>query len=81
MNGITVSVILPTYNEAENIIIAINRIDAVLEGYRYEIIVVDDNSPDGTWKIAKDASRSRHNLNVIRRLHERGLSSAVLDGF
>ena len=43
-----ISVIIPTYNESENIIGLIDEVQSQLEGYDYEIIVVDDNSPDGT---------------------------------
>ena len=46
-----ISIILPTYNEAENIEIAINKIHQVLGDRNFEIIVVDDNSPDKTWEI------------------------------
>ncbi len=71
-----VSIILPTYNEKENIQ---KIIEAILSQARNaEIIVVDDNSPDGTWKIAEGMKRK--NVSVIRRMNERGLASAVASG-
>ncbi len=76
----TISVILPTYNESENLPIAADRISRSLSEYDYEIIVVDDNSPDRTWEIAEDLREKNPRLKVIRRLDGKGLSSAVLTG-
>ncbi|MBI2573097.1 polyprenol monophosphomannose synthase [Candidatus Woesearchaeota archaeon] len=70
-----VSVVLPSYNEKENIVEAIERISAALKDDLHEIIIVDDNSPDLTWKIAQDLNDPK--VRVIRRLHERGLASAL----
>ncbi|MBX7057687.1 MAG: glycosyltransferase family 2 protein [Leptospirales bacterium] len=75
-----VSLILPTYNEAENLPILLQRLAEALKGRRYEIIVVDDNSPDRTWDAASRASQADDHIQVIRRFEERGLSSAVLTG-
>lgn len=80
MSQPTVSVIIPTYNEAENIPILLDRLGQTLADIPHEIIVVDDNSPDGTWQVAEKISLNRANLRVIRRLNERGLSSAVVAG-
>lgn len=76
----TVSVIVPTYNEAENIETVIDRLTSVLTGHDYEIIVVDDDSPDGTWRLVADRASSDDRVRVVRRLDRRGLSSAILDG-
>ena len=83
MNGLTspsVSVIVPTYNEAENVVDILRRLSSTLTERSYEIIVVDDDSPDGTWRIARDYSADNPHVKVIRRLGDRGLSSAVLAG-
>ncbi|WP_342788403.1 polyprenol monophosphomannose synthase [Desulfurococcus sp.] len=76
-----VSILLPTYNERENIGILIPLIDSVLrgEGIEYEIIVIDDNSPDGTAEEALKLS-SRYNVKVLKRPGRLGLSSAIHDG-
>ena len=72
------SLILPTYNEAENMPSLLERISRSIM-VDYEIIVIDDNSPDMTWKVAERLSQ-RYPLRVIRRQRKKGLSSAVLRG-
>ncbi len=72
-----VSIILATYNESENISDIINAIFASLPD-PLEIIVVDDNSPDETWKIAQEMGDRR--VKVIRRVRTRGLASAINRG-
>lgn len=78
------SLVIPTYNEEENLRPLIHRLtellDAVLPG-RYELIVVDDNSPDQTWKYAEILATDYSQLRVVRRVQERGLSSAVVRGW
>lgn len=75
-----ISVILPTYNEAENIAAAIARIHAVLGDASHEIIVSDDDSPDKTWQHAM-ALTAEYPVKVLRRTTDRGLYPAVMDGF
>ncbi|NJE77222.1 glycosyltransferase [Thermococcus sp. ES12] len=75
-----ISVIVPTYNERENLEELFDRISRALDGYDYEIIIVDDDSPDGTWEFAQRLGE-RYPVRVIRRTRERGLSSAVIRGF
>ncbi len=77
-----VSIVVPTYNERENLPILLERINRVMKGFEFEVIVVDDNSPDGTWALAEKLARDRYPwLRVIRRIGERGLASAVVRGF
>jgi dolichol-phosphate mannosyltransferase len=81
---IILSVVLPTFNESKNIEEMVRRLDHVLHssfGEAYELIVVDDNSPDGTWNIAAGLTLKYPHLRVIRRQNERGLSSAVIRGW
>jgi dolichol-phosphate mannosyltransferase len=77
-----VSIVLPTLNEKENIEIIIPLIASVLEkdDYQYEIIVVDDNSTDGTAEAAR-AFADRYRIFVHVREHEKGLASAAIYGF
>ncbi len=74
------SLIVPTYNESENITALVERVHSALSGYSYEIIVVDDNSPDGTADLAKSLS-NKYPVKVVVRTRERGLATAVVAGF
>jgi dolichol-phosphate mannosyltransferase len=80
---IEVSLIIPTYNERDNIGSLIQQVYAVLKntGRAFEIIVVDDDSPDGTWQVVQEMRRGYPELHVLRRMHERGLARAVLRGW
>ena len=81
-----VSIIIPTYNESENIIQVLKSIGEHLpEDIAAEALVVDDNSPDGTGKIVEDYITDAHNeigydIEVMHRKTKSGLSSAILDG-
>lgn len=81
---VQLSLIVPTYNEGKNIREMIRRLtevlDAPLRG-EYELIVVDDDSPDKTWEIAQNLTAETLHLRVMRRQQERGLSSAVIRGW
>ncbi|HEY9858882.1 MAG TPA: glycosyltransferase [Candidatus Obscuribacterales bacterium] len=78
------SLVIPTFNESENIealIELLSRLlDQVLPG-NYELIVVDDDSPDYTWKIAQELVSQYPQVRVMRRQQERGLSTAVIRGW
>ncbi|HEY5594895.1 MAG TPA: glycosyltransferase family 2 protein [Nitrospiria bacterium] len=78
-----VSLVIPTYNERENIELAVKRAYGVLRetARPFEIIVVDDDSPDRTWEAAESLCRSYPGLRVIRRRNERGLARAVVRGW
>ncbi|MEM4520790.1 MAG: glycosyltransferase family 2 protein [Candidatus Bathyarchaeia archaeon] len=77
-----VSVIIPTYNEADNISRLIADLIRHLENNfkDFEIIVVDDNSPDETWRIVEEESKKDCRVRLIRRINIRGLGSAIVDG-
>ena len=78
------SLIIPTYNESKNIPPLIARLEELLEGPlggSYELIVVDDDSPDRTWEIAQQLCEKSPRVRVIRRQGERGLSTAVIRGW
>lgn len=74
------AVIVPSYNERDNIVPLYDKVATALKGVAFEFIVVDDNSPDGTAQVAKDLARERHNVRCIHRIGRRGLSSAVVEG-
>ena len=78
------SLIIPTYNESKNIPPLIARLEELLEGPlggSYELIVVDDDSPDRTWEIAQQLCEKSPRVRVIRRQGEQGLSTAVIRGW
>lgn len=75
------SIILPTFNEAKNLPELLKRIVQVMGKATYEVIVVDDDSPDKTWQIGEELAKTHLFLKVIRRVGRRGLSSAVVEGF
>lgn len=78
------SLVIPTYNERENLPVLVSSLVAVLDGVipdRYEIIIVDDDSPDRTWELAQSLQVSYPQLQVVRRRRERGLATAVICGW
>jgi len=74
-----VSIIIPTYNERENILPLVEKLKAVLDSYPYKIIFIDDNSQDGTSQAIKSLA-TQYPVKVIVRKNKRGLASAVVDG-
>ena len=70
-------VIIPTYNEIDNIEEFINQISKL----DVSVLIVDDNSPDGTGKVVEDISKLNNKINLIKRHKKLGLGSAYRDGF
>lgn len=75
-----ISIIIPTYNERDNITPLVERLSRTLEGRKYEVLFVDDNSKDGTIDVIADLS-IKYPVKAIVRASERGLATAVLHGF
>ncbi len=76
----TLCIVIPTYNECDNIKPLVERLHKALNGRKYEILFVDDNSRDGTAEAAS-AMAAAYPVRVIVRKNERGLASAVVHGF
>jgi dolichol-phosphate mannosyltransferase len=74
------SIVVPTFNERENIPRLVDMLRAALPDIAWELIVVDDNSPDGTSEIAKRIAASDSRIRCIRRIGRRGLAGACLEG-
>jgi dolichol-phosphate mannosyltransferase len=72
-------VVVPTYNEKDNIVGIIDEINRI--GVPVDILVVDDNSPDGTGHIAESAKTTRPNLDIIHRKRKEGIGPAYIEGF
>jgi dolichol-phosphate mannosyltransferase len=82
--SIRLSLVIPTYNESQNIVTLIHQLEAVLGpalGDAYELIVVDDDSPDRTWAVALELMAAHPHVRVVRRQGERGLATAVIRGW
>ncbi|WP_427160206.1 glycosyltransferase [Aliinostoc sp. HNIBRCY26] len=78
------SLVIPTYKERDNIHSVVQILTQTLNEYipeDYELIVVDDDSPDLTWEVAQLLTKEYPQLRVMRRQGERGLSSAVIRGW
>lgn len=76
-----VSVITPIYNEAENLTTNLTRISKYMKDYDYEIIIVDDNSDDGSTEIAESFAERYDNIKILHRPGKMGLGTAYKDGF
>ena len=75
------SVVIPTYNEKQNIALLIEKIDKYLKNFFYEIIVIDDNSKDGTKLVLKEIKLSKKNFTFhIRKKEKRDLSQSLILG-
>jgi dolichol-phosphate mannosyltransferase len=75
------SVISPTLNEAQNISTLVEQLQLALGNIDYEILIVDDNSPDLTWSVAEQIARRNPRVRSLRRMKNPGLGMAVVDGF
>lgn len=73
-------IMIPTYNESENIKTLIDKI-LNLRIKNLHIVIVDDNSPDGTWKIVKEIAKKKKNVRLLLRKKDKGRGSAGRDGF
>jgi dolichol-phosphate mannosyltransferase len=74
------SVIVPTFNERDNVTTLFRRLEATLAGVSWEVVFVDDNSPDGTWDVVRSLARQDSRVRCIRRIGRRGLSGACIEG-
>src|SRR5436190_2757443 len=74
------SVVVPTFNERDNVTVLYRRLDATLTDISWEVVFVDDNSPDGTWEMVRGLARQDSRVRCIRRIGRRGLSGACIEG-
>ena len=76
----TLSIVIPTYNEKDNILKILGMLKKVLKSITHEIIFVDDNSPDGTSAVVKDCMKTSSKIRLIHRIGRKGLAGAVIEG-
>jgi dolichol-phosphate mannosyltransferase len=74
------SVIIPTFNERDNVTTLFRRLETTLAGISWEAIFVDDNSPDGTSQVLRTLAENDSRARCIRRIGRRGLSGACIEG-
>lgn len=74
------SIVVPTFNERQNVSELIGRVERAISGIRWEMIFVDDDSPDGTSAEVKSIAARDSRIRCIRRIGRRGLSSACIEG-
>lgn len=74
------SVVVPTFNERDNVTVLYRRLDATLKDIAWEVVFVDDNSPDGTWEVVRGLAVKDSRVRCIRRIGRRGLSGACIEG-
>lgn len=75
------AIIAPTYNEVDNIKLLLALIDSSLTDVGWELIIVDDDSPDGTAKLARQLASEDERVRCVQRINRRGLASACVEGF
>jgi dolichol-phosphate mannosyltransferase len=74
------SVVVPTFNERDNVGKLYRKLKAALDGVAWEVVFVDDNSPDGTWDMVRNLAHQDSRVRCIRRIGRRGLSGACIEG-
>jgi dolichol-phosphate mannosyltransferase len=74
------AVVIPTYNEIENIPLVLAALERTLHGIEWEVVFVDDNSPDKTAEFIRDQALTNRRVRVLERIGRRGLSSACIEG-
>jgi dolichol-phosphate mannosyltransferase len=74
------AIILPTFKEADNVELIVQRLDLALSGIAWEAIFVDDHSPDGTAERVRDIARRDRRIRCLERVGRRGLASACVEG-
>ena len=77
----TLSLVVPTYRESANIAVLFERVKAALDGLPWEMIVVDDDSPDGTSEVAFRLAAADGRMRCLRRVNRSGLAGAVIEGW
>jgi dolichol-phosphate mannosyltransferase len=78
--ALQLSVVVPTFNERDNVTVLYRQLQTALTGVAWEVIFVDDNSPDGTWDVVGTLAQADSRVRCIRRIGRRGLSGACIEG-
>jgi len=74
------AVVIPTFEERDNVYLVLDRLEEALTGIQYEVIFVDDDSRDGTANCIREIARTSTKVHVLQRVLRRGLGSACIEG-
>ena len=74
------TVVVPTFNERDNVAELVRRLDGCLEGYAWEVVFVDDDSPDATAQAVRELAARDYRVRGVQRIGRRGLASACIEG-
>jgi dolichol-phosphate mannosyltransferase len=80
LTGPELTVVVPTFKERENVAELVRRLHTALKGLRWEVVFVDDDSPDGTAQMVRELAQQDPHVRCIQRIGRRGLSSACVEG-
>lgn len=80
VRSVELAVVIPTFEERENVAVVLARLAEALQDVQYEVIFVDDDSPDGTAERVRAIGKNDPRVRVIQRLNRRGLASACVEG-
>jgi dolichol-phosphate mannosyltransferase len=79
-NPLQLSIVVPTFNEASNVVELLRRVEAAMDEIRWELVFVDDDSPDGTARTIREIASVDTRVRCLRRVGRRGLASACIEG-
>jgi dolichol-phosphate mannosyltransferase len=79
-SDLQLAVVVPTFNERDNVSVLLERVEQSLAGINWELVFVDDDSPDGTAEEVRALARVDPRVRIIQRIGRRGLSSACIEG-
>src|SRR5947209_16897401 len=74
------SIVVPTFKERDNVALLVEKLAGTLAGLEWEVVFVDDNSPDGTAAVARTIGESDARVRCVRRIGRRGLAGACIEG-
>ena len=78
--GAELTIVVPTFNERDNVELLLARLDGALRGIEWEVLYVDDDSPDGTAAKVRELAQINPRIRCLQRIGRRGLSTAVIEG-
>jgi dolichol-phosphate mannosyltransferase len=78
--SLELAIVVPTFKERGNVILLLSRLASVLADVCYEVVFVDDDSPDGTAEVIREVGKTNSRVRVLQRIGRRGLATACLEG-